>query len=133
MNWYLEIELRHGTMEWDILREGFFRTFSFEDRFESIVESLQEVKAAIFRIPLDLLELIQLDWSTQLRHALECYNMTAKGEDEDPRNINIPEAEGHYKVEGPQIENPDITMPLKTKKVNIGTKVEPKFVNIGNY
>jgi len=27
--------------------------------------------------------------------------VTAKEEDEDPRNNNIPEGEGHHKVEGP--------------------------------
>lgn len=51
MNWYLEIELLHGTKEWDILRQGFLMTFIFEDGFESINETLQEVKAEIFRVP----------------------------------------------------------------------------------
>jgi len=46
------------------------------------------------------LELVQLDWSSQLHHALECYNVTTEEEDEDPRNINIPEMEGHHEVEG---------------------------------
>lgn len=59
--------------------------------------------------------------------------MIAKEEDEDPQNINIPETEGHYEVEGPQIENPDITAPLKTKQVNIGMEAEPKFAKIGDY
>ena len=59
-------------------------TFNFEDGFRSINEALQEVKATIFRIPQDPLELVQLDWSTQLHHVLECYNMTIEGEDEDP-------------------------------------------------
>jgi len=36
-----------------------------------------------------------------MHHALECYNMTIEAEDEDPRNINILEAKGHCKVEGP--------------------------------
>lgn len=36
----------------------------------------------------------------------ECYNMIAEEEYEDPRNINIPETEGHRKVEGLQIEDP---------------------------
>ena len=40
MNWYLETELLHGTAEWDVLREGFMRTFNFEDGFESIDELL---------------------------------------------------------------------------------------------
>ena len=64
-------------------------TFSIEDGFKCIDEALQEVKAMIFRIPQDPSDLIQPDWTTQLCHALECYNVTAKEEEEDPRNINI--------------------------------------------
>ena len=64
---------------------------------------------------------------------LECYNVTAEEEDEDPQKVNIPEIEGHREVEGLQVENPAITTPLKTKKVNIGTEEEPKFVKIGAY
>lgn len=30
MNWYLETELRHGTEEWDVSRQGFLMMFSFE-------------------------------------------------------------------------------------------------------
>ena len=41
MNWYLETKLHHGTVEWDILREGFVTTFNFEYGFESIDEVLQ--------------------------------------------------------------------------------------------
>ena len=63
------------------------------------------MKAAIFRIPQDPLDLIQPNWTTQLSHALECYNVTAKEEDEDLRKINIPETEGHREVEVLQVEN----------------------------
>lgn len=49
MNWCLEMELHHGTTEWDISKEGFLLTFSFEDGFASIDEALQEIKAIIFR------------------------------------------------------------------------------------
>lgn len=107
--------------------------FNFEDVFESIDEALQEGKTTIFIIPRDPLELIQPNWSTQRCHALECYNVTIEGDDEDPRNINIPEAEDHHEFEGPPIENPDITMPLKTRQVNIGMEVEPKFPKSGDY
>ena len=133
MKWYIETELRHGTGEWDILREGFMMTFSFEDGWDSIEEALQEVKAAIFRIPQEPVELIYLEWATQLSCALECYNVTVEEEDEDPRKINILEMEGHREVQGPQIENPDIITPMKTKQVNIGTEVETKFAKIGDY
>jgi len=99
MNWYIEIELRHGTSEWDILREGFMMAFNFEDGFDSIVETLQEVKAVIFRIPQDPLDRARPEWATQLSHALECYNVTVEEEDEDLWKINIPEIEGHYEVQ----------------------------------
>jgi len=50
MNWYLETKLRHGTVEWDVLKEGFLLTLSFEDGFASIDEALQEIKAFIFSV-----------------------------------------------------------------------------------
>lgn len=59
--------------------------------------------------------------------------MTAEGEDDDLRNINISEAKAHCVVEIPQIDNPDITAPLKTKQVNIGTEAKLKFAKIGDY
>lgn len=58
-------------------------TFSFEDRFDCIDEALQDVKEGILRIPQDPLDLIQPNWTTQLSHVLECYNMTTEEEDED--------------------------------------------------
>ena len=73
-------------------------TFNFEDRFDCIDEALQEVKASIFRILQDPLELTQAKWATQLSCVLECYNVIAKEEDEDLWKINIPETEGHHEV-----------------------------------
>lgn len=64
---------------------------------------------------------------------LKCYNVTTEEEDEDLRNINILEEEGHHKVEGPQIENPNTTTPLKTRQMNISIEAKPKFSNIGDY
>ena len=59
--------------------------------------------------------------------------MTAEEEEDDPQNINIPEAEGQHEVEGLRVENPEIPEPLKTRQVNMGSEVEPKFVKIGEY
>lgn len=109
MNWYLETKFHHSTAEWDILREGSLFTFSFEDGFAIIDEALQEIKEIFFRISQEPMEWIQPDQSTQLSHSLECYNVTTKEEDEDPRNIKIPKVEGHHEVKGPQIYNPYIT------------------------
>lgn len=71
MNWYLEMELCHGTKDWDILRQGFLMMFNFEDGFESIDKELQEVKMIIFRMLHHPIDLIQPNWTTQLSHMLE--------------------------------------------------------------
>jgi len=68
VNWYVEAELCHVIGEWYILHKGFIMTFSFEDGFDCIDEALQEVKATIFRIPQDPLDLIQPKWAAQLSH-----------------------------------------------------------------
>ena len=51
-------------------------------------------------------------------------------DEDDPHNINISEFEGHCEVHGPEVELPEVTQPLKTRKVNIGTKEVPKFSTI---
>lgn len=129
-NWYVKTGLLHGTTKWDVLKEGFLLTFSFEEDFASIDEVLEEIKVVINRMPAKPMKWTQPVWNTQLCHALECYNVTSEEEYANPRNINIPEVEGHREVESPQIENPDISATLKTKEVNIGTKEESNFMKI---
>ena len=58
-------------------------TFSFEYGFDCIDEVRQGVKTVNFRIPQDPLDLIQPDSTTQLSHALKCYNVTDEEEDVD--------------------------------------------------
>ena len=48
-------------------------------------------------------------------------------------NINIPDSEGSREVEGSNISNEQFIKPLKIKKVDIGSKDNPKFANIGDY
>jgi len=58
MNWYIEMELHHGTSEWDILCEGFLLTFMFEDRWwDTVGDALQVVKATILKTPQEPIEL----------------------------------------------------------------------------
>ena len=47
-------------------------------------------------------------------------------------NINILESKGHYEVHGPVVESPEVTQPLKTRKVNIGSNEMPKYATIGD-
>ena len=58
---------------------------------------------------------------------MEFYNVTVEEEGGDPRKINILDIEGYREVEGPQLEIPNITEPLKTGQVNIGMEAKAKF------
>lgn len=134
MNWYTETELRHGMSEWDILCELFLLTFTFKDHWwDTVDDVLQAVKVVIFKIPQEAMEELQSEWVTQLSCALERYNVNIEENDEDPQSINIPEIEGCHEVRGPSIEDPDITVLLKTKQVNIWMAVEPKYAMLDDY
>jgi len=66
--------------------------FLFEDQWmDTMDDALQVLKATIFKIPLEPEEIVQPDWSRQLSQALECYNVQVEDDEDDPRNINIPE------------------------------------------
>ena len=114
--------------------EIFLLTFSFESEHPSIDRALKIIKTKIFD-DCTLPVYSHPDWAIQMEHALECYNFTEDldDEDEDPRSINIAESEGSRDVEGPQLEIPAVTEPLKIKNINIGTDTEPKFASIGDY
>ena len=89
--------------------------------------STNEICPALIRLVhtkvLDAQEIVKYrpDWTTQEAHAVEYYNL-AIDEDDDPRNIDIPESEGHCDVHGPVVEAPAVTQPLKTWTVNIGSE-----------
>lgn len=116
-----------GCLAW-----GIFVTF--EGRWlDTVDDALQAIKVTIFKIPQEPLEVLQPAWATQLSSALECYNVQVEEDDDDPWNINIPETKGCCKVQGPSIKDPDITVLLKTRQVNIDTDAEPKYVTLGDY
>jgi len=70
---------------------------------------------------------------TQLGYTLECYNVNIEEDNEDPQKVNIPKTEGYHEVQGPLIEDPDITTLVKTKQVNIGMEAKPKYATLGDY
>jgi len=73
------------------------------------------------------------NWTLFAKQTLECYKMEeTKPEDDEPREVHIPEAKGERVVEGLDISL-DYSKPIKIVKVNIGTEEVPKFSFIGNY
>jgi hypothetical protein len=64
---------------------------------------------------------------------LELYNITGEDqEDEDMRNLKIPETKGEYGVEVPELEYVIYENPLITHKVNISIEDMLKFTKIGD-
>ena len=129
-HWYMEIELCHGTESWYTLREKIYLTFEYQSEHPLVDDSLEIVCLKIVEDPLPICT--QLDWTVQVENDRECYNFTID-EDENLRNIDIPESKGSRVVVGPLLECPEITEKLKINKVNIGSEVEQKIASIGNY
>ena len=101
-HWYTETKLCHGTEKWHTLRHNLYLTFD-QSEYPSVDDSLELVCMKIVEDPLPIC--IQPDWIAQIENAIECYNFTID-EDDDPRNINIPEFEGSRAVVGPTLECP---------------------------
>jgi len=80
----------------------FLLTFTFEDHWSDTVDdTLQVIKATIFKTPQEPWELVQSAWKTQLSGALECYNIQAEEDDDNPQDIIVPETKGCRQVRGP--------------------------------
>ena len=120
----------HDTVSWDCLFYSFVLTFSINEVSPALDVAIRLIHTKLF----DDQEIAeyQLDQKEQEANAVECYNL-AIDEDDDPRNINIPELEGHCEVHGPAVEAPEVTQPLKTRTVNIGSEENPKYATIGDY
>ena len=62
------------------------------------------------------------------------YNLFGEPEDDDKlRNVNTLESEGSHDIAAPDVPTDSMSQSLKIKKVNIGSKENPKFANFGDY
>ena len=105
-NWYAEAELRRETVSWDCLVDSFVLTFSTNEVCPALDVAIRLIHTKVFDD--QEVEEYRPDWKTQEAHAVECYNI-AIDEDDDPRNIDIHESEGHCNVRGPALEVSEVT------------------------
>jgi hypothetical protein len=130
-NWYLELEMRRETVNRDKLTQRFKVTYTFEHESPLIDVALHSIRNNIFSEEgsMDVVPLCSAHRASMTIHELqECYNVAKEDHDEeDPRNIQIPETKGNYTVEGPKLDYVVYAKPLRTRRVNIGTKENPKF------
>ena len=59
--------------------------------------------------------------------------MSSEPEDDEIQNINILETEGSRDVAAPDVPTNPMSQSLKIIMVNIGTKENPMFANVGDY
>lgn len=73
-NWYIETELRRGTVAWPLMVEGFQFTFKFESEYPKIDQALKVTKGKLFAdCSLPVFETPKQ--TIALEQALECYNL----------------------------------------------------------
>jgi hypothetical protein len=133
INWYLQAELCLTTSDWYGMTKNFIATFLFESHYPTLYQVLQVLRQKFFEEAPNLpVEQEEDEWTAPLQKLQGCYNINVY-EDDDPRNVNIVETEGHRDVERPGVELPFIGQPIKIKKVNIGIEKEPKLANIRDY
>jgi hypothetical protein len=128
--------LRKGTKIWTTLQQNFTVTFSFEHENPNIDVALKRIRGVIFikEPDIELITKEQQQNKQTIKELLSCYHVQEEGPDEDdPHDIQIEEVEGERDVEGPPIESEVISVPIKIKKVNIGTVEQPKMASIGDY
>jgi hypothetical protein len=117
-NWYLELEMHRETMNWDQLIQRFKVTFTFEHESPLLDATLQAIRTKIFleEGPMEVVPMCSAHRASMIVHELlECYNVAKEEQDEeDPRNIQVPETEGERAVEGPELESVVYAQPLKT-------------------
>jgi hypothetical protein len=129
--------MRRETTRWDELVQRFRVTFTFEHETPTIDATLQVIQTKIFSEEgmMEVVPLCNTHKANIIVHELlECCNVDKEEQDEeDPRNLQVPETEGEQVVEGPKLESTAYTQPIKTQRVNIGTTKNPKFAQIGDY
>ena len=139
--WYIQHELHWAIATWTNIVHDFHVTFKFE------VESIQLEKA--LQIMHDIIFAIKLKGNTtntplcpyhrtkqSSRDLVKCYKVDIESDDdEDLRNLNIPETEGERQVAIPSFGNDelDYTKTMRTTQVNIGIEEKPKVATIGDY
>jgi hypothetical protein len=100
INWYLQVELCLTTADWQGMTQNFVATFLVESQYPTVDQALEVLGQKVFEEAPNLpLEQEEDEWTTPLQRLQGCYNINVD-EDDDPRNVNIVEIEGHRDIEG---------------------------------
>jgi hypothetical protein len=116
-NWYLELEVSRGIMNWEELIQNFKVEFTFEVE-SPLVDAVLQVIRGNFFMKEGQVELVTTcsthRESTKTHELLECYKITEDDEEEEnPRDVHVSETEGECDVVGPTLEYHVYKNPLR--------------------
>ena len=92
--------MQQGNIDWDELDNRFKHTFRFVDDIPIIDVAQQVIKATIFEEVLVLVSSLP-QGNARIQILMECYNICEELEDDDARDIHIPEYEGSRALKEP--------------------------------
>jgi hypothetical protein len=99
-NWYLELEMCRETTNLDQLIQRFKVKFNFEHESPFVDASLQVIRSNMFSEEgsIEVVPICSAHRDSMTIHELlECHNVAKEEQDEeDPRNIKVPETEGEH-------------------------------------
>ena len=127
------MELRRDITTWEELTIFFVHTFSFTDANSDINNALQIIRDVVLKV-VPVAYPVDPHGQCHMQLIMECYNISCEPEDDDElQNINILETEGSRDVAAPDVPTDPMSQSLNIRKVNIGTKENPKFASVGEY
>ena len=131
-SWYILAKLRREITTWEELTIFFAHTFSFADAYHNVHNELQIIWDVVLKL-VSVTYPMDPHVHCHMQSMMEWYNRSGEPEDDDELwNINIPETEGSRDVVALDIAIDPMSQPLKIRKVNIGTKENPKFASVGD-
>ena len=118
---------------WEELIFFFAQTFSFTDTNLDVKNTLHIIRDVVLKV-VPVAYPVNPHAHCHLQSMMECYNVSGEPQDDDELwNINIPEIEGSRDVAMPDVPTGPMSHSLKIRKVNIGTKENPKFSSVWDY
>ena len=126
-------ELHRTITTWEEFSICFIQTFSLRDANPEVCNALHIIHDVVLKFILVAYP-IDPHANCAIQSMMTSYNLSGEPEDDDElRNVNIPESEGSRGVASPDIPTDLMNQPLRIRKVNIGSTETSKFSNVGDY
>ena len=113
-SWYVAVDLRRTITTWEEFFVCFVQTFSFQDINPEVCNALQIIRDIILKVT-PIAYPVDPHVHCSIQSMMAYYNLSGEPEDDDElRNVNIPESEGIHGV--PSL---DILMELMNQLLRI--------------